>query len=238
MSVAEGATVRVVQVSAEDTAPARSVEDTATMFGSSPTLIPLVYNETPLSLHKFLAASGAVGGNSVIFTPPRRAGFAEPQIWNWMSAWKEPTTSSPKGLAMKLAGTLPVRLAAERDRHEAAWRGGAMKRIMRVLCLPFDWDSQGSDAPPPATAAEALSFLGRVLAPNAVPPAVVPLSGGGIQLEWHRHGADVEIILGPVEDRGIYVVDDAGEWEGSPDDDEDVGLLAQRLREIAAATVG
>lgn len=40
-----------------------------------------------------------------------------------------------------------------------------------------------------------MTFINGLLGPMAPPPRVVPLSSGGLQLEWHRHGIDLEVVF-------------------------------------------
>jgi hypothetical protein len=136
------------------------------------------------------------------------------------------------------AGDLTIETHGTTTSREPTWERPAAQRLSNLLALPYDWDSNGSDAPPVAAAVEAFIFLTRVLGSGALPPSVVPLGGGGVQLEWHRRGTDVEVILGQVEDRGIYLEDATGSWEGSVDDSADVAELARRLSEVAAAVDG
>jgi hypothetical protein len=42
----------------------------------------------------------------------------------------------------------------------------------------------------------ALSVMARVLHDDSVAPPIVPLSEGGLQLEWHRDGEELEIRVG------------------------------------------
>jgi len=75
----------------------------------------------------------------------------------------------------------------------------------------------------------------RELAMEAVPaPALVPTFAGGIQLEWHTKGADVEIEIGPGGSVAGDVEDlSAGtKWsfEGSPS-----AAMLERVRTRLAA---
>jgi len=55
----------------------------------------------------------------------------------------------------------------------------------RLLALKPNWDSYGA----PRTSREAISTIEHF--------ATVPCSDGGIQLEIHRDGFDIEIVVGP-----------------------------------------
>jgi len=66
---------------------------------------------------------------------------------------------------------------------------------------------------------QAVEFLLRVALPHVPPPAIVPLSDGGIQLEWHEGGVDLEISFSDLEP-GVYVEDrDSGEAAELPLDE-------------------
>lgn len=60
--------------------------------------------------------------------------------------------------------------------------------------LKEDWDDDGAPAP----AEEAIEMAERVL--NMLrdePGQAVPLTNGGVQLEWHAGGVDLEIVITP-----------------------------------------
>lgn len=113
-----------------------------------------------------------------------------------------------------------------------AWIATVAQHLGDVLALPPNWDSYGSRTPQVPAALEALNFLLRVMGPNTPLPAVVPLSDGGIQLEWHRRGLDVEAIFGPVPDRGLHVWnrgEGRAEWDGPSDEGWTALGLSRRL---------
>lgn len=59
--------------------------------------------------------------------------------------------------------------------------------------LPQNWDSYGARPIDPSVALAAIRFLSDVLPADTPPPQIVPTSRGGIQLEWHCNGVDLEI---------------------------------------------
>jgi hypothetical protein len=66
------------------------------------------------------------------------------------------------------------------------------------VALPNDWDQQGARSIREDAALFALELLYRLLTPTSPAPQIVPLAYGGLQLEWHRRGSDLEIeIAGP-----------------------------------------
>ena len=64
-------------------------------------------------------------------------------------------------------------------------------RLKELLDLPQGWDSYGAGCIDPK-AVDAASRLLDVLDHD---PAVIPTSHGGIQLEWHRDGLELEVEI-------------------------------------------
>lgn len=77
----------------------------------------------------------------------------------------------------------------------------ALNRASELLALRDNWDSYGSRAIPHAAVDGAL----RLRAAVATEPIMVPTNGGGVQLEWHNRGFDVELEL---DAHGKLVSDD------------------------------
>ena len=67
------------------------------------------------------------------------------------------------------------------------------KAFERITELAPNWD--GYDGVPPTRAA--ISTAHAVANALLHPPQVVPVNDGGVQLEWHIEGVDVEIAITP-----------------------------------------
>ena len=78
-----------------------------------------------------------------------------------------------------------------------------MALFRRLAGLRPGWDSYGACALSPVAVQRAIVLM-RADLPI---PAVVPTRAGGIQMEWHRHGIDVEINVPPTGDIEYLVVD-------------------------------
>ena len=76
-----------------------------------------------------------------------------------------------------------------------AWFDPLMQGFVDLLTLPLNWDSYGAGAIDMKVIQEAMSFTHGLLGPASPSPRVVPLSSGGLQLEWHRNGIDLEIVF-------------------------------------------
>lgn len=75
------------------------------------------------------------------------------------------------------------------------WFDPLMQGFVDLLTLPANWDSYGAGVIDTKLVDEAIDITNALLGPNAPPPRVIPLSSGGLQLEWHRHGIDLEIVF-------------------------------------------
>jgi hypothetical protein len=78
---------------------------------------------------------------------------------------------------------------------ERKWEVEVVRALVRLARLPAGWDSYRS--PPPSRDAGhfALEILQGIMRPRTPPPQIVPSSGGGIQLEWHEKGIDLELHI-------------------------------------------
>ena len=81
-----------------------------------------------------------------------------------------------------------------------SWVPAVVRQIDRLSSLPSNWDSYGAPPVDQHCLVSALHFLAKLLAPDASAaqtPALVPTSAGGVQIEWHREGKDLEIRIDP-----------------------------------------
>lgn len=78
------------------------------------------------------------------------------------------------------------------------WRAKAEKRLLELYGLQPGWDGHRGKPANRSVVEYAASVLGALMRPGIPMPSIVPLSGGGLQFEWHRNGWDVEIeVLAP-----------------------------------------
>jgi hypothetical protein len=77
----------------------------------------------------------------------------------------------------------------------AAWFNNLLAEISQIGDLKENWDSYGARPIDPRCAEAAANLLWAVLDSSTPKPFVVPTSRGGIQLEWHRAGVDLELEI-------------------------------------------
>jgi hypothetical protein len=95
-----------------------------------------------------------------------------------------------------------------------AWLKPTIQSFMGLLQLPQNWDGYGAVQVREQIAQQALMVLVEVMDNDAPAPSVVPLSNGGVQLEWHRRGRNLEIEFPADEAPGFYYYEDGSEFEG------------------------
>jgi hypothetical protein len=96
-----------------------------------------------------------------------------------------------------------------------AWLQDAVEKLSAFVALPQNWDSHGSSQISVATANHASQLLTTLCDLGLPAPRLVPTSSGGVQLEWHDDGVDLELELFP-DGRIIAVFDDtqsSESWE-------------------------
>ncbi len=95
---------------------------------------------------------------------------------------------------------MTIRLPGE----EPDWLKKTLEAMHHLSGLPENWSSYGSYRIEDTAIFEAMRVLANVLGPHGVAPLVVPTSIGGIQLEWHREGEDVELEVSPQGSLSAY----------------------------------
>jgi hypothetical protein len=104
-------------------------------------------------------------------------------------------------------------------------------KIASLMELRDDWNSYGGKRPTREAANDALRLAQLAAALGAPEPSIVPTAGGGIQLEWHVAGKDLEVeCVGG----GTHVVVFDNPASGDPWDYElrfgDLARLTEALR--------
>lgn len=87
-------------------------------------------------------------------------------------------------------------------------------KLEELAALPVGWNGERSAVISREAITRALTLLEAVITDQTPAPNVVPLSTGGVQVEWHTGGFDLELEVYPAEIRG-WVVESARKWEQS-----------------------
>ena len=96
-----------------------------------------------------------------------------------------------------LDSTRPERPSVNGGGSLPPWLQPTVDALKRLLELHEGWDSYGGRPVASAAATDALILLLETMEPETPAPVVVPTVRGGVQLEWHLAGLDLEIeVLG------------------------------------------
>ena len=75
------------------------------------------------------------------------------------------------------------------------WLTQTDQALQELLCLPPNWNSYGAQPISPDNVTAAKDLLRAIVRPETPQPSVVPTVSGGVQLEWHTGGIDLEIEI-------------------------------------------
>jgi hypothetical protein len=90
------------------------------------------------------------------------------------------------------------------------WYREALERIKSLTALAADWNGYQAHEVKGDMVIDAVEFLAKIAFPGIAAPSITPLADGGLQIEWHRGGLDVEVAFSD-QDPGIYVADRQGD---------------------------
>jgi len=135
---------------------------------------------------------------------------------------------SQAGLIQPHPGTLEAAIESGNSRRHIRlavnalpvpnWLGQSAQDGVKLLALPFGWDQQ-SASPITATAIQAaLEAMCHFMTDASPLPQWTPTRTGGVQLDWHQAGIDLEIEFSPSRPNGYAVFFDHQErfpeWDG------------------------
>ena len=126
-------------------------------------------------------------------------------------------------------GTLVIELEGD----EPAWFLPAVQACAELLHLPQDWNSYGARPIDPAAVASALQLLLNIMHPDTPLPLFIPTNRGGIHLEWHTHGMDLEVEQLSKDQLYIYGEDHQHGTEWEEESTSDLEPLRACLAELA-----
>ena len=115
--------------------------------------------------------------------------------------------------------------------QHSVWFEYVVQRLVSLAYLPPDWNGEGSLPVSRDVLSRSLVLLAAIAPADTPIPSIVPATDGGIQIDWHESGLDIEISL-PANEDATYFAEDlqSGDvWEDVPVDPNDLRALVQRL---------
>ena len=132
-----------------------------------------------------------------------------------------PTTSHQTAVSGTWKQSAPERTAAAFSLPPDGWEDEVAERLVRLREFRAGWDGHRA-SPIRSTVIDYVCNLLPKLVIGGVPaPFIAPLPSGGLQLEWHRNGWDVEIEISGPGQLYAYALEIATghEWEKNLTDD-------------------
>jgi hypothetical protein len=117
---------------------------------------------------------------------------------NAQRAFYESTATTAPG-SRRTSSSFPNFSKAFNDPPEQ-WQIEVQSRLLQYVKMPKGWDTYNAQPVGWDAGMFALSILHDVMQVRTPIPQVVPSSAGGIQLEWHQKGIDLELhVTGPYQ---------------------------------------
>ena len=88
-----------------------------------------------------------------------------------------------------------------------SWLAEVIAELQRLLHLNHGWDSYVARPVSPYAAVRGLNLLFEALPGSGPAPQLVPMSDGGLQMEWHLRGLNVEVSVPPTGDVEVWSED-------------------------------
>ena len=155
---------------------------------------------------------------------------------SFLPRWQLPLTSSvalvPLGEpAISHATKSTAYIVSSNGDPFPGWVKPTIAAFNEIGNLSDNWDTYGGKAINVEVIRQSFSLLRSVMQPNSPTPSIVPLSDGGLQIEWHRKKQDLEIVF-PFEEDGLFLYSNratGNELEGSVREIEKLADLIGRL---------
>ncbi|HET6620272.1 MAG TPA: hypothetical protein VFG64_10050 [Dongiaceae bacterium] len=101
--------------------------------------------------------------------------------------------------------------SAALDQLGGYWLGRVTEEIISLTRLELGWDSYNAVPVDSSVAIYALEVLASIVTDTTPAGSIHPLPGGGLQVEWHRGGEDLEMTFYRPYETEVTYVDVAGD---------------------------
>lgn len=137
--------------------------------------------------------------------------IAEPAAEPGWRRYSQQGVSETLSLRLASVHPFPSRSIPQQQQHRIMqdlatqpWFGQVSERLRRFLSYGPNWNEYGEMPISERAVRRTLIVLHRV-AINGPEPVVVPVSDGGIQIEWYYGGTEIEVEVPPSGPVSIYV---------------------------------
>jgi hypothetical protein len=103
------------------------------------------------------------------------------------------------------------------------WILPTVRAFSHIQGLSDGWDSYGAKRVNHELIRSSLALLSLIMESNSPTPSVVPLTDGGVQIEWHRKRQDLEITFAADDPPQFF-------YRNNVDGEEEEGLANDQVR--------
>lgn len=114
-----------------------------------------------------------------------------------------------------------------------AWVEPTLDAFRSLLAMREGWDSYGARPIDPTNVKTAIELVITLMDDRTPVPSVVPTSAGGVQLEWHTRGIDLEIEIRSPSRISVCFDDQRTQEAWVAEDLYDFGRLRRVLHALA-----
>jgi hypothetical protein len=117
---------------------------------------------------------------------------------------------------------------------ERKWQMEVLQRLVRSRSLQPGWDSYNGRPMSREVGFFAQEVLIGVMRPRTPMPQIVPLSDGGVQIEWHERGIDLEFRISAPYECELWFEDHLTGRQLSTELSTDFALLRDKIAELSS----
>lgn len=99
-------------------------------------------------------------------------------------------------------------IRVETGKPEPEWLYPVLDKLQQLSKLGDNWDSYHAQPVSDSAIFAALVVMAHVLKDGSTAPTIVPISEGGVQMEWYGNGEELEIRVGALGDISAFRFDE------------------------------
>jgi hypothetical protein len=115
-------------------------------------------------------------------------------ISNWWYSDTLPQRRPRRSQSNEIVQLAP-RERATLNEPQFEWLKPVVQRLTEICALPVGWDGYRGRPTRFDIASFTFSMLQNICAPDSPAPSLVPLSSGGLQVEWHTDQIEIELTV-------------------------------------------
>lgn len=148
------------------------------------------------------------------------------------------TSGDAGGIAAEVKVPLNMRMAIDQywsactTKDGTRWECDVMQRILELNSLPENWDGYSAIPINSSVMMFAISVINNAMRLTTPVPQIVPMVDGGLQLEWHERGWDLELAINQPYQSEFYFRDRGTGAEEVVDLTSDYSALHRKLDEL------